>query len=188
MRRQLEPTDDGTAAGDVEPEPEDVARAICLRLLTGAPRTRAELATAMRKKGVPPEVADRVLQRFADVNLVDDAAYAASFVESKHRERGLARPALKAELRRKGVDAETAQAAVELLDPADEEASARALVARRLRSMSNVEPDAAIRRLVGMLARKGYPGGLAYRVVREALADELSEARDLALRREDDGS
>jgi regulatory protein len=181
MRRQPEPTDDGTAAGDVEPDPEDVARTICLRLLTGAPRTRAELATAMRKRGVPPDVADRVLDRFTSVNLIDDAAYAEAFVESRHRERGLARTALKTELQRKGVDPDTAAAAVELLDPAEEEAAARALVARRLRSMSGLAPEARLRRLTGMLARKGYPAGLAFRVVRDALAAELSEAQALAL-------
>src|SRR5262245_14526757 len=98
--------------GDAEPDPESVARSICLRLLTGAPRTRAELATAMRKRGVPDDVADRVLDRFVDVQLIDDAAFAAGYVESRHRERGLARTALRQELRRKGVDAETAASAL----------------------------------------------------------------------------
>jgi regulatory protein len=181
MRRQPEPIDDGTAAGDVEPDPEGVARTICLRLLTGAPRTRAELATAMRKRGVPTDIAERVLDRFTSVNLIDDAAYAEAYVESRHRERGLARTALKAQLQRKGVDPETAAAAVELVDPAAEEAAARELVARRMRTMSRLAPEARLRRLTGMLARKGYPAGLAFSVVREALATDLSEAQALAL-------
>jgi len=37
------------------------------------------------------------------------------------------------------------------------------------------QPEALFRRLVGMLARKGYPAGLAVRVVKEALADRAAE-------------
>jgi regulatory protein len=181
MRRQQEPTDDGRAAGDVEPDPEGVARTICLRLLTGAPRTRAELATALSKKGVPPEVAEGVLQRFADVNLIDDAAYAESYVESRHQQRGLARTALRNELRRKGIDADTAAEAVEQIDADDEEAAAQALVARRLPATAGLTPEARLRRLAGMLARKGYPAGMAYRVVREALAADGMDTPALAL-------
>jgi len=160
------------ATDDAEPDPESVARAICLRLLTGAPRTRAELATAMRKRGVPDHVAEQVLDRFVDVNLIDDAAFAEGYVESRQRERGLARTALRHELRRKGVDEETAAAALDALDPEQERATAMALVRRRLTSTAGMAPDKRTARLVGMLARKGYPAGTAYRVVREVLAAE----------------
>jgi regulatory protein len=160
------------ASDDVEPDPESVARAICLRLLTGAPRTRVELATAMRKRGVPDDVAEQVLDRFVDVNLIDDAAFAEGYVESRHRERGLARTALRHELRRKGVDEETAAAALDGLDPEQERATAAALVRRRLAATAGMPSDKRTARLAGMLARKGYPAGTAYRVVREALAAE----------------
>jgi regulatory protein len=160
---------------DVEPDPESVARTICLNLLTAAPRSRAELATALRKRNVPNDVAAHVLDRLTDVNLIDDAAYADAYVESRHRGRGLARSALRAELRRKGIDEAVVGAAVEQLDPATELASAEALVARRLSSMGGLAPQARLRRLTGMLQRKGYPAGLAYQVVREALAAEATE-------------
>src|SRR2546421_7697564 len=128
MRREVPaPTDDR----DVEPDPESVARTICLTLLTAAPRSRSELAAALRKRRVPDEVASHVLDRLTDVNLLDDTAYAAAYVESRHRGRGLAGPALRAELRRKGVDDATAATAVAALDPDVELATARALVTRR---------------------------------------------------------
>jgi regulatory protein len=155
---------------DVEPDPESVARTICLNLLTSAPRSRAELAKALRKRRVPDDVAEQVLDRLSDVNLIDDAAYAEAYVESRHRGRGLARSALRQELRRKGVDDAVATAAVEVIDADDELASAQALVARRLPSTERLAPEARLRRLTGMLMRKGYAAGLAYRVVREALA------------------
>jgi regulatory protein len=37
--------------------------------------------------------------------------------------------------------------------------------------MRRLEPDVRFRRLVGMLARKGYPSSTAVSVVKEALAD-----------------
>jgi regulatory protein len=137
-------------------DPADVARQICLHQLEYAPRTRAELATVLAKKGIGPDVADEVLSRFTDVGLIDDASFAQQWVTSRHRGKGLAGRALSQELRRKGVDDETAADAVTAIDSEQERATARALV----------------RRLAGMLDRKGYSGGVAYAVVREALAEE----------------
>jgi regulatory protein len=152
--------------------PEAVARQICLRMLTAAPRTRAQLASALERHGVPAEAAQTVLERFADVQLIDDAMFAQAWVDSRHRGRGLARRALAAELRERGVAPEDIQEAVGRLDPEQEYATARALVERRLASTRHLPQQARFRRLMGMLARKGYPEGLAYRVVREAVDHE----------------
>lgn len=150
-------------------DPEALARATCLRLLTHAPRTRAQLADALRRRGIPEQVTERVLGRFADVGLIDDKAFARAWVQSRHVGRGLAGKALAVELRRRGVDDETVEEAVADLDPAAEAATARALVERRLPATRSLDTSARMRRLLGMLARKGYGSGLAYRVVREAL-------------------
>lgn len=154
------------------PDPEARAREICLRLLSAAPRTRAQLADALHRKNVPADAAERVLGRFADVGLIDDEAFAQAWVQSRHTGRGLARRALAAELRRRGVADATVNEAVETLDPAQEEETARAIVRRRLPSTRGADPAKRMRRLVGMLARKGYPPGLSYRVVKDALAEE----------------
>jgi regulatory protein len=153
-------------------DPEEQARALCLRLLTGTPRTRGQLAAAMRKRDIPDEVAEHVLERFQDVGLIDDQAFANAWVESRHRGRGLARRALARELHHRGVDAELVTEAVGLLDSEQEEETARELVRRRLPGTRGLDRDKRIRRLAGMLARKGYPEGLALRVVRDALAQE----------------
>jgi len=164
---------DGPAGpAEADADPEAVARQICLRMLTAAPRTRAQLAAALRRRGVPDEAAQAVLERFADVQLIDDAMFARAWVESRHHGRGLARRALAAELRQRGVEAEDIQAAVADLDPAKEEATARALVERRLAGTRGLPVAARFRRLMGVLARKGYSEGLAYRIVREALDGE----------------
>ena len=164
----------GTAAAEPPPaEPDSVARAICLRLLTQAPRTRFQLAAALDKRGVPREAADRVLMRFTEVGLVDDAAFAAAWVRSRQAVRGMARRALAHELRQRGVDEQVVDEALTAVDPEDEWATARGLVARKLPSTRGLDRPARMRRLAGLLERKGYPSGVALQVVREALAGEL---------------
>ncbi|MFI9052772.1 recombination regulator RecX [Streptomyces sp. NPDC053427] len=152
--------------------PEEQARAICLRLLTGSPRTRKQLGDALRQRDIPEEVAEEVLSRFEDVGLIDDAAFADAWVESRHHGRGLARRALARELRTKGVDSALIDEAVGRLDSEQEESTARELVDRKLRATRGLDRDKRLRRLAGMLARKGYPEGLALRVVRRALEEE----------------
>ena len=153
-------------------DPEARAREICLRLLTLAPRTRAQLADALRRRGIPGDVAEGVLGRFTDVGLIDDAAFARAWVESRHYSRGLAGRVLKAELRRQGVADQQIREAVAGLDPDAEVATARRLVERKIAGTRGQPPQARARRLAGMLARKGYPPGLAYRVIREAMEAE----------------
>jgi regulatory protein len=161
-------------------DPESVARAICLRALTGAPKTRKQLADLLARRGVPEEAAVAVLDRFGEVGLIDDAAFARAWVSSRHAGRGLGRRALRAELHAKGVDAELAAEAVAVVDDEDERAAARHLVDRRLPGMRRLDRATASRRLIGMLARRGYPGGLAAAVVRDALDAQNLAGDDLA--------
>jgi regulatory protein len=161
-----------------------VARKILLDQLTGQARSRSELAGKLAKKGVPAAVAQRLLDRFEEVGLVDDQAFARAWVQSRQPGKGLARRALAQELRRKGVEDEVAQVALDEVDPEDEVESARMLVRRKLRSVTGLERDVAVRRLTGLLARKGYPAGVCFRVVREELeghghaTDDLHERFD----------
>ena len=153
-------------------DPEARAREICLRLLTLAPRTRAQLADALRKRGIPDTVAAGVLDKYADVGLIDDAAFARAWVESRHYSRGLAGRALAAELKQRGVDPGEIRDAIEELGPDAEVATARKLVAQQLAGTRGQPAQARTRRLAGMLARKGYPPRLAFRVIREAMEAE----------------
>jgi len=149
-----------------------VARTILLDALTGRARSRQELRGTLARKNVPDELAERLLDRFTEVGLVDDEAFARSWVESRQRSRGLARRALAQELRRKGVDDESARAALDELDPEQEQEAARQLVRKKLRSLHGVDRATTTRRLAGLLARKGYPAGLAFAVVRDELGEQ----------------
>lgn len=169
--RAQPPPDDPVAAGP-DADPEQVARTILLDQLTGRARSRKELSDKLRSKDVPDDLATRLLDRFEEVGLVDDEAFARSWVAGRQSAKGLARRALAQELRRKGVDDEVAREALDELEPEQEEQAARTLVRKKLRSLSRVDDVTATRRLVGMLARKGYGSAMAFAVVR----DELSRA------------
>ncbi|MAY98376.1 MAG: RecX family transcriptional regulator [Nocardioides sp.] len=169
--RAQPPPEDPVAAGP-DADPEQVARTILLDQLTGRARSRKELSDKLRSKDVPEDLATRLLDRFEEVGLVDDEAFARSWVAGRQSAKGLARRALAQELRRKGVDDEVAREALDELEPEQEEQAARTLVRKKLRSLSRVDDVTATRRLVGMLARKGYGSGMAFAVVR----DELSRA------------
>ncbi|MGB6453192.1 MAG: regulatory protein RecX [Streptosporangiaceae bacterium] len=164
--------DGGQRDGAADADPEEVARQICLRLLSAAPRTHAQLAAALHRRGVPGDAAAAVLARFAEVKLIDDELFARAWVESRHHGRGLASRALGAELRQRGVASTEIETALGQLSPEQELATARELINRRLPGTAGMPPPARMRRLAGVLARKGYSAGLAYRVVREALEQE----------------
>lgn len=159
-------------AGLAQGDPRAQAREIVLRKLSASPRSRVELERALGQKGIEENVAAEVLDHFTELQLIDDQAYAEVVVRSQRTTRGLAARGLAHELRKRGVDDEVAARALEQVDPEDELASARALVAKRLPATAGLEPVARMRRLTGMLARKGYGAGTAMSVVREALAAE----------------
>jgi regulatory protein len=159
-------------------DPEAKAREICLRQLSFAPKTRSQLKEALLKREIPEDVADAVLYRYADVGLIDDAAFARAWVESRHHGKGLAGRALKAELRRRGVADEDIKDAVATLDPEAEVETARRLIGQKLPGTRGKPADVRTRRLAGMLARKGYSPGLAFRLIREALEAEGTEEAD----------
>lgn len=194
MRGRLEPRRGGRADSRAQPgPPEDAdpasqdadplarARGICLEALAAAPRTQAQLAGTLRRRGVPDDVAQAVLGRFAEVGLIDDAAFAAAWVRTRHTGRGLARRALAHELRTRGVESDVLDSALDELSSDEEVATARRLAARKLAGSRGLAPPVRLRRVIQLLARKGYPPQLAFRVAREALEAEGQSVPDLDL-------
>jgi regulatory protein len=171
-RRGAEPPNSGSTTLDGAPDPESVARAIALRLLASAPRSRAQLAEAIAGRDVPEDVARAVLDRFTEVGLIDDAAYAQTLVRSRHADRGLSRRALGEELRRKGIAVDVASEALAALDADTELETARRLVERKLAATAGLDTQTRIRRTVATLARKGYPPGVVLALIRDQLAGE----------------
>lgn len=163
---------------DRDADPAAVARAIVLRQLTNSPKSRLQLARKLAERNVPDDVAEAVLDRFEEVKLVDDADFADMWVRSRSQSRKLAKGALRRELAEKGIEAETAAAALEQLSDEDEESAARELVQRKLRGVTGFEDraerDKTTRRLASMLARKGYQPSQAFRIVGDVLDEAVA--------------
>lgn len=152
-----------------EADLEEMARNIVLRRLDAAPRTRAQLAQTLRSRGVDSNLAERVLNRFEEVGLVDDRQFAQMWVQSRQASRKLSIRAITSELRQRGVDPILIEAAVSQVSDADELRAARQLAERKSRSLLGLPRAAQFRRLSGSLARRGYNSDLVSRVAREAL-------------------
>lgn len=153
-----------------------------LRRLERGPRTRAQLAEACVRRGVPSWATEQVLDRFTELGLVDDEAFAAAWVDSRHAGRGLARRALRHELTSRGVDRDTVDEALQRVDADDERAAAAALVQARLPALARVDHATRVRRLQGLLGRRGYSAGLSMAVIAEVLADHGGDAADAVAR------
>ncbi|MGE5694156.1 MAG: recombination regulator RecX [Candidatus Sericytochromatia bacterium] len=156
---------------------EEQARALCLRLLTARARTRAELAGQLTKRGYPHDVSTKVLDRLAEVGLIDDANFAQQWVHSRRANASKGNRALAAELRTKGLDDDVIAAALGGGDTGEQDRAVM-LVRKRLRR-ENLDGDQpkVVRRLVGMLARRGYSESLCFDVVKTELALELERRR-----------
>ncbi|TQJ70130.1 regulatory protein [Arthrobacter sp. SLBN-100] len=167
------PDPDSPISEDAEPDPFSVARAIIYRQLTTSAKSRLQLARKLSERNIPEHVAESVLDKFEEARLINDADFADMWVRSRSQSRKLAKGALRRELAEKGVDQETAAAALEQISDADEEAAARSLVERKLRPGADLadraQREKATRRLASMLARKGYQPSQAFRIVTEVL-------------------
>ena len=153
----------------------EFARRIALDLLAVRQRSRYELSAALRRRGVPDEVASELLGRLGEVGLVDDAAFAETVTTSRSQFGMRGRARIRQELQAKGVDRATVEAALAELDPESERAAALALAYRRARSMGQLDRQVARRRLAGVLARRGYAPGIVAAVVGEVLNDPAVE-------------
>ncbi|HSS25818.1 MAG TPA: recombination regulator RecX [Mycobacterium sp.] len=161
-----------------EPSREELARALCLRLLTARSRTRAELSDQLAKRGYPDDVSARVLHRLAAVGLLDDTDFAEQWVHSRRANAGKSKRTLATELHTKGVDNDVITTVLNGIDAGAERDRAEQLVRAKLRRQTLNEDDARVsRRLVGMLARRGYDQNLACEVVLAELAAERERRR-----------
>jgi regulatory protein len=154
---------------DDDADPETVARTIVLRKLAAQARTRHELAKALASRDVPEDVAEQVLDRMESVGLVDDAAFARDWVESRQQRRHLSKSALRRELQTKGVDRDQIDQAVADVESADELEAAEALAAKKLRTMSGLAREVQDRRLAGVLTRRGFGSGVTSTVLSRVL-------------------
>jgi regulatory protein len=166
-----EPTAGSLADLQAEADPAQAARTIVLRRLAAAPRTYAQLRDGLLERGFEINVITAVLDRYVEVGLINDTEFAEMWVRSRHSIRGNARSVLRRELREKGVPTDDAEVALATITDEAERERAGDLVRRKLASTVRLEHQARVRRLTSMLARRGYPPGVCFGVVKEVLDD-----------------
>jgi regulatory protein len=149
---------------------EERARNIVLRLLERGPKSSSELASALEKHEIPAEIANLVITRFTEVELIDDAAFAQQVVDASRRTKGLARSMVKRKLADKGLDREIINQVASEISDEDELAVATEVAIKRLSQLSKLEPEVRTRRLVGFLQRRGFGSGVVFAAIREAEA------------------
>jgi regulatory protein len=154
-----------------EIEAADAAKQVLLRRLSHAPRTRKELAKDLKDKDISDEVANVALDRFEEVGLINDQALASNYVSSQHERKGLGKNALRQQLRAKGVSDDVALEAISQISDDQELQAAFALACKKIRSLQRDDAKTQLRKIVGVLARKGYSSNLAFRVAKEVITD-----------------
>ena len=155
----------------LEIEAADAAKQVLLRRLSHAPRTRKELAKDLKDKDISDEVANVALDRFEEVGLINDQALASNYVSSQHQRKGLGKNALRQQLRAKGVSDEVALKAISQITDDQEFQAAFALACKKIRSLQRDDAKTQLRKIVSVLARKGYSSNLAFRVAKEVITD-----------------
>ena len=154
-----------------EIEAADAAKQVLLRRLSHAPRTRKELAKDLKDKDISDEVANVALDRFEEVGLINDQALASNYVSSQHERKGIGKNALRQQLRAKGVSDDVALEAISQISDDQEFQAAFALACKKIRSLQRDDAKTQLRKIVGVLARKGYSSNLAFRVAKEVITD-----------------
>lgn len=157
-----------------ETDPYTRAKTIVYNQLAYSAKTRGQLRKKLQAEGFDAELIEPLLDKFEAAKLIDDAEYAQTFVAQKSRTKKLSRAALRRELAERGVRGEEAENALAQRTDEQEREDAAELVRKKLRPgmdlSDRAEKDKVTRRLLGMLARRGYSSSVSMSVIREELA------------------
>jgi len=168
------------AKNDSEPAPtlspekqESRAKNVLLYQLSKSAKSKDQCRKILEKRGIDSDIAEKVLDRFEEAQIIDDAMFARAFTNSRIRGKGLAKSAIARELREKGIDQELIETALEELDGESELARATELAVNRVRRMGHLDKIVIQRRLSGFLGRKGYSGSIVQSATRVALLEAV---------------
>lgn len=191
LREALNAYAAGEGPGLIDHEHEKAAAKVrerALRLLDQRSRSRHELRERLLdprrvkegEDGPDPDLVDDVLDSLTRSGLIDDEAFAREWVRQRFERRGKSSSVLRRELQNKGVSAADRESALQQIDESDERELARELARKKARSVKAVPADRAerdkeLRRIVGVLARRGFPQSMALQIAREALDSRCEE-------------
>lgn len=164
-------------------EKKATVRRRALLLLDQRARSVSELTSRLTALEFEPDIINEVIEDLTRSKLLNDEAFAQEWVRQRAARRGKSSRALDRELQEKGVDKQTRVAALEQINEADERDTARAVAVKKARSESKIpqdrtDYDKALRRVLGALARRGFPAGMSMELAREALDERIEHLKN----------
>ena len=150
---------------------QEVAFQRALNLLNYRPRSEAEIQQKLRRNKVPETVVSHVLERLRETKLVDDRAFAYTWVENRSEFRPRGRRALRIELRQKGIGAEVIE---DVLESLDEESLAYQAALKKAAKLNITDVFEFKRKLYGFLSRRGFDYETASSAVQKILGEQTT--------------
>jgi regulatory protein len=157
-----------SARASREPKSPKSCHERALGLLAVRPRSRRELERRLLGAGFEQQEVAEVIGRLQGVGLIDDEAFARAVAEHAFGTRRSGAMAVRQALGAKGVASDTVEAVVAEFGD-DEDERALALARSRAGRLAALPPERAFGRMVGLLARRGYPASVARHAARLAL-------------------
>lgn len=158
-------------AADRAADLREKAEAVLLRKLRSRSLSLSEARAVLRAlDGVDDIIAEEVVDRFVDLGYLDDATFAEQLAMTAVEKKGEGRRAVAETMRKRGIPRDIAEVALSAL-PDDDAERALDFARSKVRGVEGAEYDAALRRLGGQLARRGYPSSVALTAARTALEE-----------------
>ncbi|MET0933687.1 MAG: regulatory protein RecX [Mycetocola sp.] len=152
-----------------EPDPESVEAALVKKLARRA-LSEAEVLSFGMDEGLTAHQANSVLDHLRDLGYVDDRVLAEQLKHALYERKGQSRAVVARAMSGRSIEREIIDEVLDDIDSGDELSAATELAAKRASQLTALDKQTLERRLVGYLARRGYPGN----IVREAIAPLLA--------------
>ena len=183
LQQALAAYERGERHGELFDRTREEVRKRALGLLDQRARSREELRGRLVRAEFAPQVIEEVLDELERNGLINDANFAHEWVRQRAKRRGKSSRALDRELAQKGVGRADRADALAQLSEEDEEHTAREVAQKKARQVKRVPADRGeynklLRRVVGAMARRGFPEGMALAIGREVLEARLDELRE----------
>lgn len=159
---------DGVEADRATATSVGAALAFIRRSTANAPQSEGRLRTKLTDRGFSESVVNEALREAHRERLVDDDALLAALI-AERRGRGHADVRLRRDLRDRGFTGAQVDEALTRHAATDPSAAAFALAREQAARHRAIDAEAAVRRTVGFLVRRGHSEGLARKAARDAV-------------------
>ncbi|MFC5432250.1 regulatory protein RecX [Microbacterium suwonense] len=146
------------------------AEEVLVRRLRSRQLSVSEARSVLRESRADRESIEQIIDEFVHRGYLDDRTLAQLLVTSGVERKGQGRIALSRALSQRGIPREIITQALEEL-PDDDADRALEYARSKAPAMTRLEPETALRRLLGQLARRGYAGSVAMNAARTALSE-----------------